>query len=145
MDITTTYLLIFQWHVGDKCRAVFSEDELIYDAVIISLDGSSNTCVVRFSGYGNTEEQNLGDLLPPLSKKDGRSPKQSGSQSGWLASQEQQVICITLLLGSAIVGSFICYNITTINNIIVIQQIVTLSKYGHIALDICHSYVMYIL
>ena len=63
------FLLIFQWHVGDNCRAVYSEDELIYDAVIISLDASSNTYIVRFCGYGNKEEQNLDDLLPPLSKK----------------------------------------------------------------------------
>ncbi|PFX35031.1 survival motor neuron protein-like isoform X1 [Stylophora pistillata] len=77
-----------QWHVGDKCRAVYSEDEKIYDAVIISLNGSSSTCVVRFCGYGNEEEQTLDDLLLP-SKKDFKSPKQSGPQSGWLASPEQ--------------------------------------------------------
>lgn len=88
----TRFLLIFQWHVGDNCRAVYSEDELIYDAVIISLDASSNTCVVRFCGYGNKEEQNLDDLLPPLSKKDGKSPRHNGNQSGWAASPEQQVI-----------------------------------------------------
>lgn len=86
------FLLIFQWHVGDNCRAVYSEDELIYDAVIISLDASSNTCVVRFCGYGNKEEQNLDDLLTPLSKKDGKSPRHNGNQSGWAASPEQQVI-----------------------------------------------------
>jgi len=69
---------------------VYSEDELIYDAVIISLDASSNTCVVRFCGYGNKEEQNLDDLLTPLSKKDGKSPRHNGNQSGWAASPEQQ-------------------------------------------------------
>ncbi|XP_078380160.1 uncharacterized protein LOC144663001 isoform X2 [Oculina patagonica] len=78
------------WRVGDSCRAVYSEDELIYDAVIISLDASSNTCVVRFCGYGNKEEQNLDDLLPPLSKKDGKSPRRNGNQSGWPTSPEQQ-------------------------------------------------------
>ena len=87
-------LLYFQWHIGDSCRAVYSEDELIYDAVIISLDESSNTCVVRFCGYGNEEEQNLDDLLPPLSKKDGKSARQNGNQSGWPASPGQQVTII---------------------------------------------------
>ncbi|KAJ7385411.1 SMN protein Smn1 [Desmophyllum pertusum] len=72
-----------RWHVGDSCRAVFSEDELIYDAVIISLDVSSNTCVVKFCGYGNREEQNLNDLLPPLSKKMASLPnKMEFNQAG---------------------------------------------------------------
>ena len=70
---------------------MYSEDELIYDAVIISLDVSSNTCVVRFCGYGNKGEQNLDDLLPPLSKKDGKSPRHNGNHLGWAASPEQQV------------------------------------------------------
>jgi len=86
------FLLIFQWRVGDNCQAVYSEDDLIYDAVIISLDASSNTCVVRFCGYGNKEEQNLDDLLLPVSKKDGKSPRHNGNQTGWAASLEQQVI-----------------------------------------------------
>ena len=73
---------------------MYSEDELIYDAVIISLDASSNTCVVRFCGYGNKEEQNLDDLLPPLSKKEGKSPRPNGNQSGWAASPGHQVILI---------------------------------------------------
>nr|XP_058963576.1 survival motor neuron protein-like [Pocillopora verrucosa] len=77
-----------EWHVGDKCRAFYSEDEQIYNAVVISLDGSSNTCVVRFSGYGNEEEKNLDDLLPP-SKRDFKSPRQSGHHCAQLASLEQ--------------------------------------------------------
>lgn len=79
-----------QWHVGDGCRAVFSEDELVYEAVIISIDPSSNTCVIKFDGYGNTEEQSLDDLLPPISKKVGKLPKRTGNQSSWPASAEQQ-------------------------------------------------------
>lgn len=87
-------VLIFQtWHIGDNCRAIYSEDELIYDAVIISIDASSNTCVVKFCGYGNTEEQNLNDLLPPVTRKDGKSPKGTGKESGWPGSPDQLVIC----------------------------------------------------
>lgn len=59
--------------------------------MVISLDGSSNTCVVRFSGYGNEEEKNLDDLLPP-SKRDFKSPRQSGHHCAQLASLEQNVI-----------------------------------------------------
>lgn len=84
--------MTLQWHVGDSCRAIYSEDELIYDAVIISIDGSG-TCVVKFHGYGNTEEQNLSDLLPPLTKKDGKSPRGIGNQNGWPTSPEQMVTC----------------------------------------------------
>lgn len=56
--------------------------------MIISIDGSG-TCVVKFHGYGNTEEQNLSDLLPPLTKKDGKSPRGIGNQNGWPTSPEQ--------------------------------------------------------
>ena len=53
-----------KWQVGDTCAAVFTEDELIYDAVILSIDKESNTCFVRYDYYGNKEEQYLDDLLP---------------------------------------------------------------------------------
>ena len=33
-----------QWHVGDNCRAAFTEDGLIYSASIISIDEESGTC-----------------------------------------------------------------------------------------------------
>ena len=89
-----SYMFIFQWHVGDSCRAIYSEDELIYDAVITFVDHSSNTCVVKFCGYGNTEEQNLSDLLPPdrVVKRDRKSAKISGNYPGWQESTEHQVI-----------------------------------------------------
>ena len=86
-------MLIFQWHVGDSCRAVYSEDELIYDAVIVSIDASASICVVKFCGYGNTEEQNVSDLLPPITRKEGKSPKHTVKQSGWPGSADQLVIC----------------------------------------------------
>ena len=91
LEFTGAFIVI-QWQVGDSCRAVYAEDELIYDAVIISIDASSSTCVVKFCGYGNTEEQNLTDLLPPVTKNDRKSPKHTSSQSGWPASSEQLVI-----------------------------------------------------
>ena len=54
-----------KWQVGDPCAAIFTEDELIYNAVIISIDEETNTCVVKYDGYGNEEEQCLADLLSP--------------------------------------------------------------------------------
>lgn len=38
---------------------------MIYDAVILTIDEESNTCIVKYDGYGNKEEQYLADLLPP--------------------------------------------------------------------------------
>ncbi|XP_068781682.1 survival motor neuron protein-like isoform X2 [Struthio camelus] len=54
-----------QWKVGDSCNAVWSEDGNVYLATIASINQKRGTCVVIYTGYGNKEEQNLSDLLPP--------------------------------------------------------------------------------
>ncbi|GAB0205690.1 survival motor neuron protein-like [Grus japonensis] len=56
-----------QWKVGDSCNAVWSEDGNVYLATIVSINQKRGTCVVTYTGYGNQEEQNLSDLLPPAS------------------------------------------------------------------------------
>ncbi|NWY71554.1 SMN protein, partial [Erithacus rubecula] len=56
-----------QWKVGDSCRAVWSEDGNVYLATIASINQKRGTCVVTYTGYGNQEDQNLSDLLPPAS------------------------------------------------------------------------------
>ncbi|XP_064591620.1 survival motor neuron protein [Zonotrichia leucophrys gambelii] len=56
-----------QWKVGDSCSAVWSEDGNLYLATIASINQKRGTCVVTYTGYGNREEQNLSDLLPPTS------------------------------------------------------------------------------
>ncbi|NXI75743.1 SMN protein, partial [Rhipidura dahli] len=56
-----------QWRVGDSCNAVWSEDGNLYLATIASINQKRGTCVVTYTGYGNQEEQNLADLLPPPS------------------------------------------------------------------------------
>ncbi|XP_076444296.1 survival motor neuron protein 1-like [Babylonia areolata] len=53
------------WAVGDYCQAVFTEDGAIYEAKITSINAEDNTCVVRYLGYGNEEEQSLEDLIHP--------------------------------------------------------------------------------
>lgn len=60
-------LLLLQWKVGDSCSAVWSEDGNLYLATIASINQKRGTCVVTYTGYGNQEEQNLSDLLPPAS------------------------------------------------------------------------------
>ncbi|XP_078531416.1 survival motor neuron protein-like isoform X2 [Lissotriton helveticus] len=54
-----------QWRVGDACNAVWSEDSGVYPATVVSIDAKRGTCIVVYTGYGNREEQNLADLLPP--------------------------------------------------------------------------------
>ncbi|NXG54917.1 SMN protein, partial [Hemiprocne comata] len=54
-----------QWKVGDSCYAVWSEDGNTYLATVVSINQSRGTCVITYTGYGNQEEQNLADLLPP--------------------------------------------------------------------------------
>jgi survival motor neuron protein len=44
------------------CRAVFSQDGLVYDATIISVHEEDGSCIVSYIGYGNEEEHNLTDL-----------------------------------------------------------------------------------
>ncbi|NXN72877.1 SMN protein, partial [Himantopus himantopus] len=58
-----------QWKVGDSCNAVWSEDGNMYLATIASINQKTGTCVVTYTGYGNQEEQNLSDLLPPTSNE----------------------------------------------------------------------------
>ncbi|XP_070926123.1 survival motor neuron protein-like [Macaca nemestrina] len=57
-----------QWKVGDKYSVIWSEDGCIYPATIASVDFKRETCVVVYSRYGNREEQNLLDLLSPISE-----------------------------------------------------------------------------
>ncbi|XP_059094712.1 uncharacterized protein LOC131889588 [Tigriopus californicus] len=55
------------WQVGDKCRAVFSEDDVEYEGTIMTLhetDAGEAYGLIRFVGYENEETQWLVDLLP---------------------------------------------------------------------------------
>lgn len=51
------------WRRGSRCRAVFSEDGLVYPAVVLWVKGQH--CRVRYDDYNNEEEHNVGDLLSP--------------------------------------------------------------------------------
>lgn len=44
------------------CRAVYTEDNILYDAEILSVDTDNETCVVCYVGYGNEEEKKLSEL-----------------------------------------------------------------------------------
>lgn len=60
-----------KWRPGDLCQAVWSEDGVVYDATIKSVDADAGTCVVVFTGYGNEDEMELADLLPPAAESAG--------------------------------------------------------------------------
>ncbi|KAM4709844.1 survival motor neuron protein-like [Discoglossus pictus] len=51
-----------KWRVGESCNAVWSEDGNMYPATISSIDAKRGTCLVVYTGYGNSEEQNLAAL-----------------------------------------------------------------------------------
>ena len=55
---------VFQWKVGDHCLAIFTEDDVVYEAEIRSVDPEAGTCIVRYQGYGNEEEHQLDHLQP---------------------------------------------------------------------------------
>ncbi|XP_034005635.1 survival motor neuron protein-like [Trematomus bernacchii] len=49
------------WKPGSRCRAVYSEDSMVYPAVVLWVKGER--CCVRFDGYDNKEEQEVSALL----------------------------------------------------------------------------------
>ncbi|XP_074834428.1 uncharacterized protein LOC142002315 isoform X2 [Carettochelys insculpta] len=69
------------WKAGDACRAVWSEDGLLYPATVRRVDAAAGRCLVEFDGYGNKEEQALEELLPP-------SGDLEGGLGSWRAEEE---------------------------------------------------------
>ncbi|CAL1689477.1 unnamed protein product [Lasius platythorax] len=52
-----------KWTVGAPCRAVYSVDGQIYEAIVSKIHENSGTCIVKFIGYQNTEKVELSSLL----------------------------------------------------------------------------------
>lgn len=52
------------WKPGDFVTAVYSEDGIIYEAVIETINDASSSCIVKYIGYDNKEEVMLKDLRP---------------------------------------------------------------------------------
>ncbi|KAI9562349.1 hypothetical protein GHT06_013314 [Daphnia sinensis] len=52
------------WVVGENVRAVYSEDGLEYEAIILKIDKKNSSCLIRFLGYENEEIVYLRDLKP---------------------------------------------------------------------------------
>lgn len=49
--------------VGDFVRATYREDNIDYEAQIVSIDDSEGACVVKFIGYDNEQTVRLMDLV----------------------------------------------------------------------------------
>lgn len=57
-------VFVFQdWKPGSRCRAVYTEDGLVYPAVVLWVKGQR--CRIRFDHYNNEEDQNVSGLLKP--------------------------------------------------------------------------------
>lgn len=63
MQCKTWWPCVQDWEPGSRCRAVYSEDGLVYPAVVLWVKGQR--CRVRFDNYNNEEDQDLSGLLKP--------------------------------------------------------------------------------
>lgn len=52
-----------KWCIGCPCRAIYSEDGKLYEAIITEMHENTGTCTVRFIGYNNTEQVELFSIL----------------------------------------------------------------------------------
>lgn len=52
-----------KWTVGAPCRAIYSVDGEIYEAIITKIYENSGMCMVKYVGYQNTEKVELNSLL----------------------------------------------------------------------------------
>ena len=71
---------IKKWRIGDFCRAVYSEDDVPYEAEILSIGGAR--CRLRYVGYGNEEDQPLARLQTSAGKKARRKQEKEAEMEG---------------------------------------------------------------
>ena len=62
------------YRLGDWCRAEWTEDGLVYEAEVLSVDRKKRTAEVKFVGFGNKEIKDLDDLF--MSKGEERRMEQ---------------------------------------------------------------------
>lgn len=53
-----------KWSRGKNCRAIYSVDNLEYEAIICDLIPDQEDCIVKFVGYGNKERVPISSLKP---------------------------------------------------------------------------------
>ncbi|XP_076036206.1 survival motor neuron isoform X2 [Oratosquilla oratoria] len=52
-----------EWYTGDPCRAKFTEDGMVYEATVVSMQPDHGTCRVRYVGYENEEDLPVRTLI----------------------------------------------------------------------------------
>jgi len=68
------------FQTGDWCRAEWSEDGVVYEGVIESIDRKTKTALIKFIGFGNKEDKPLDELF--MSKgEEWRSEQECNSRS----------------------------------------------------------------
>jgi len=77
-----------EFRLGDWCRAEWSQDGIVYEAVIESLNKKKGTAKVRFIGFNNEEEKHLDELY--MSKGEERREEQEriGTEEGDIKEDE---------------------------------------------------------
>ena len=65
-----------EYRLGDWCRARWTEDQLVYEATVKSVDRKKGTAKVEFVGFGNIEVKQLDELY--MSKGEERREEQQG-------------------------------------------------------------------
>lgn len=57
-------MVYLQWSVGDQCLAVWSKDNKLYKAMIITLNEEKKVCQVKYEKYNDEEERQLVKICP---------------------------------------------------------------------------------
>ena len=68
------------WNVGDECRCRWSEDGVIYNAVVDEIDAAKDTCTITYTDYGNTETVRTASLLQLHARSELKKPAQQEHQ-----------------------------------------------------------------
>jgi len=68
------------WSVGDKCLALYAEDGLYYDAVVLMVKPKQRMATIRFEEYGDEADVSFADLLPCEMRDEMTPADQEGSE-----------------------------------------------------------------
>jgi len=69
-----------KWKIGDKCRAIYYEDGLIYEGEIIDIQNDEKTCTVRFDYYENEEVVSFSDIFERIQNEQNTNGTKRKSQ-----------------------------------------------------------------
>lgn len=76
-------LLQYNWREGAFCQATFSEDGIDYEAVIVSINPSDQTVLLRYVGYENEEVRSMSELKPSGGERVRQLQREMAIQDGY--------------------------------------------------------------